>query len=213
MAPCRSSPLRAERASREAASREGLQRTHDARLIAPQARFGSRHLARRASRGRDAVTHAILDHPDAEQHRLRRPAVPALLRLLARLRPDAHSQSRAWRLLHARRLSRRDHHLLRRQLLARGARRRPRRRRDRHPLRALHPAPARRQRAGPGAGDARRLVHHRRPVPADLDRRPVDACRRRPSCARRSALRASRSRPSGSWCSASRSSPRSRSIS
>ena len=52
----------------------------------------------------------------------------------------------------------------------------------------LHPAPARRQRAGPGAGDARRLVHHRRPLPADLDRRPVDRCRRRPNCARRSAV-------------------------
>ena len=52
----------------------------------------------------------------------------------------------------------------------------------------LHPAPARRQRAGPGAGHARRLVHHRRPLPADLDRRSLDRCRRRPSCARRSAV-------------------------
>ena len=76
----------------------------------------------------------------------------------------------------------------------------------------LHPAPACRQCAGPGAGHARRLLHHRRPVPADLDRRPVDragAGRAAPAAA---LLRASRSRPSASWCSASRWSPRSRSI-
>jgi hypothetical protein len=118
--------------------------------------------------------HAILDHPDAQQHRLRRPAVPALLRLLARLRPDAHSKPRAWRLLHARRLSGRDHHVSRRQLLDRGARRGPRRRPHRHPVRAADPAPPCRQRAGPGAGDARLLVHHRGPLPDDLDRRPLD---------------------------------------
>ena len=65
----------------------------------------------------------------------------------------------------------------------------------------LHPAPARRQRAGPGAGHARRLVHHRRPLPADLDRRPVTAAgagRAAPAAAH---SRASRSRPTGSWCS------------
>src|SRR4051812_8727028 len=51
---------------------------------------------------------AVLDHPIAEQPVARRPAVPARLRLLADLRPDAAGQPNAWRLLHARRLFRRD---------------------------------------------------------------------------------------------------------
>ncbi len=68
--------------------------------------------------------------------------------------------------------------------LARRARRRARRRR----ARALRPAPARRQRAGPGAGHARHLLHHRRHLPAGLDRRSRCRCRRRRRCARRCAL-------------------------
>ena len=133
---------------------------------------------------------AILDRPDAEQHHLRRVAVSIVGRLLARLRADAHSQPRAWRLLHARRLSRRHDLALWRQLLARGARGRTGRRPAGHPVRALHPAAARRQCAGPGSGDTRRLFHHRRPVPADLDRRPVDA-----ACARGVAAAAPICRP------------------
>ena len=41
----------------------------------------------------------------------------------------------------------------------------------RHPDRALRPSPARRQRAGPSAGHARHLLHHRRHLPAGVDRR------------------------------------------
>src|SRR5262249_5975323 len=37
----------------------------------------------------DAV--AVLDHPDAEQRRLRRPAVPVVVGLLAHFRPDEDS--------------------------------------------------------------------------------------------------------------------------
>src|SRR5882757_434057 len=74
----------------------------------------------------DAV--AVLDHPDAEQRGLRRPAVHAVVGLLLDLRPDAHPQPGAWRILHAGRLFRLFAPHSRVQLLAGGDRRRAGRR-------------------------------------------------------------------------------------
>ena len=129
------------------------------------------HRPRDPSRERLTDAVAVLDHPDAEQRGLRRPAVPVVVGLLADLRPDADPEPGARRVLHARRLFRLHAAAARPALLAGGDHRRARRRAARHLHGAVHPAPARRQRAGPGAGHARHLLHHRRHLPAGLDRR------------------------------------------
>ena len=73
---------------------------------------------------------------------------------------------------------------------------------DRRRDRALPAAPARRQRAGAGAGDARHLLHGRRSLPHGMDAAIRSRCRRRPRCAasRISAASPSRSTASRSSC-------------
>src|SRR5215470_20064568 len=95
----------------------------------------------------DAV--AVLDHPDAEQRGLRRPAVLVVVRLLADFRPDANPESGARRVLHARRLFRLHAAAAQAAFLAGGDRRWARRRIARHRDGTVRPSPARRQRAGP----------------------------------------------------------------
>src|SRR5262245_14461061 len=114
---------------------------------------------------------AVLDHPDAEQRGLRRSAVPVVVGLFPDLRPDADTQPGARRILHARRVFRLHAAAAQPAFLAGRARRRPRGGADRHSDGAVRAAPARRQRAGTGAGHARRLLHHRRYLPPGLDRR------------------------------------------
>ena len=104
---------------------------------------------------RESDRHEPVADFGGEQHRARRPAVPAVLRLLPHLRPDAHPQPDARLLLHAGRLLRRHAALARRQLLAGGARQRRGHGRDRRTDRALPAAAPRRRSAAAGAADAR----------------------------------------------------------
>ena len=108
-----------------------------------------------------------------EQHRPRWLAVPALGRLLAHLRADAHPQPDARLVLHA-------GGLFRRHLPGQGSEflgRRPAERggngRDRRIHRTLSPAPSRRAGACPGAAHARLLIHRCRHLPDGVDRRSL----------------------------------------
>src|SRR5262249_49965881 len=94
---------------------------------------------------KDAV--AVLDHPDAEQRGLRRPAVPVVVGLLAHFRPDANPESGARRVLHARRLFRLHAAAAQAAFLAGGDRRRARRRIDRRRDGAVRSPPPPRERA------------------------------------------------------------------
>src|SRR5262249_8664958 len=102
---------------------------------------------------KDAV--AVLDHPDAEQRGLRRPAVPVVVGLFADFRPDAHPKSGARRVLHARRLFRLHAATAQAAFLAGGDRRRARRRIDRHRDGAAPPLPAGGAPGGAGGGAPR----------------------------------------------------------
>src|ERR1051326_3176086 len=115
---------------------------------------------------------AVLCDHDAQQPRVGRAALPARRRVLAHLRPDEDREPDARRAFHARCLSRRERPQGGAEPVVRGARRRACGGALRRPARAFHPEEARRQRPLPGAGDAGVRVHHRRPVPRRLGRRP-----------------------------------------
>ena len=129
-----------------------------------------------------------LADPVGQQRHAGRPAVPAVRRLLADLRPDAHPQPDARLDVHARRVSRRDLHRLGLRLLDRGVAGRPRRRAVRRGDRALRAAPPGRRGTGAGSGDARPVVHGRRRLPdavgrrSDLGRDAATAARRDTAC-------------------------------
>src|SRR5436190_4677355 len=110
-----------------------------------------------------------------EQHCAGRPAVPAVVRLLADLRPDAHSQPDARRVLHAGRLFRRHAAVEGGELLARRAPQRCRHGSDRRPDRALPAAPAGGSGSPAGAADAGLCLHRRRCLPDAVDRRSLAA--------------------------------------
>src|SRR5437016_6714458 len=108
-----------------------------------------------------------------EQRRAGRPAVSALVGLLAHLRPDAHPQPDARLVLHAGGLFRRHAALAGRELLGRRSPERRGHGADRRADRAFPAAAPGGRATAAGAADAGLLVHHRRCLPDAMDRRPL----------------------------------------